>query len=304
MMQMMPSVVLAFVLGAILGKLLLPVLYKLKFGQNIYELAPEAHKKKQGTPIMGGLTFAGAAIVVSLLMNDYSVPLWQNMTLAVLLMALGNMCIGFADDMTKIRGGKNAGLTAKQKMIFQTGLAKMIGSKVMSLSGNSETRMFLLVILVTGAIGAFVSNTGTVALMLPIIVSMAAGAGKSPRRFLMPLAFASSMGGMMTLIGTPPNLIVSDTLANASMLYSESHPALAEFFKPLSFFSFLPVGLIILVVGTLYLLPATKMLSPKEKQVTKKKGKSFKELAPFSFRFRARTYPVRSGASVRQFRPP
>ena len=123
MMQMMASVVLAFALGAILGKLLLPVLYKLKFGQNIYELAPEAHKKKQGTPIMGGLTFAGAAIVVSLLMNDYAVPLTQNMTLAAILMALGNMCIGFADDMTKIRGGKNAGLTAKQKMVFQTGLA-------------------------------------------------------------------------------------------------------------------------------------------------------------------------------------
>ena len=149
--------------------------------------------------------------------------------------------------------------------IFQTGLAKMIGSKVMSLSGNSETRMFLLVMLVTGTIGAFVSNTGTVALMLPIIVSMAAGSGKSPRRFLMPLAFASSMGGMMTLIGTPPNLIVSDALAN-------------EGFQPLSFFSFLPVGLIILVAGTLYLLPATKLLAPKEKQAAKKEGKSFKEL--------------------------
>lgn len=122
-MQMMASVVLAFALGALLGKLLLPVLYKLKFGQNIYELAPEAHKKKQGTPIMGGLTFAGAAIVVSLLMNDYSVPLTQNMTLAAILMALGNMCIGFADDMTKIRGGKNAGLTPKQKMFFQALLA-------------------------------------------------------------------------------------------------------------------------------------------------------------------------------------
>ena len=149
--------------------------------------------------------------------------------------------------------------------IFQTGLAKMIGSKVMSLSGNSETRMFLLVMLVTGTIGAFVSNTGTVALMLPIIVSMAAGAGKSPRRFLMPLAFASSMGGMMTLIGTPPNLIVSDTLQ-------------ASGFDGLSFFSFLPVGLVVLVVGTLYLLPATKMLAPKEKQAAKKEGKSFKEL--------------------------
>ena len=123
MQRMMLSVVLAFAVGALLGKLLLPVLYKLKFGQNIYELAPEAHKKKQGTPIMGGLTFAGAAIVVGLLLNGYSVPLWQNMTLAVLLMALGNMCIGFAGDMTKIRGGKNAGLTPKQKMFFQTILA-------------------------------------------------------------------------------------------------------------------------------------------------------------------------------------
>ena len=123
MQRMMLSVVLAFLVGALLGKLLLPVLYKLKFGQNIYELAHEAHKKKQGTPIMGGLTFAGAAILVSLLLNDYSVPLSQNMTLAVILMALGNMCIGFADDMTKIRGGKNAGLTAKQKMFFQTILA-------------------------------------------------------------------------------------------------------------------------------------------------------------------------------------
>ena len=150
--------------------------------------------------------------------------------------------------------------------IFQTGLAKMIGSKVMSLAGNSEARMFLLVMLVTGTIGAFVSNTGTVALMLPIIVSMATGAGKSPRRFLMPLAFASSMGGMMTLIGTPPNLIVSDTLANAG-------------FEPLGFFSFLPVGLVVLGAGILFLLPMTKLLTPKEKQSNdKKEGKSFKEL--------------------------
>ena len=150
--------------------------------------------------------------------------------------------------------------------IFQTGLAKMIGSKVMTLAGNSELRLFLLVMIVTSAIGMFVSNTGTVALMLPIVVSMAAAAGSSPRRLLMPLAFASSMGGMMTLIGTPPNLIVSDTLQNAG-------------FESLGFFSFLPVGLVTLVVGILYLLPATRMLTPKEKQKDKKKsGKSLKEL--------------------------
>ncbi len=150
--------------------------------------------------------------------------------------------------------------------IFQTGLAKMIGSKVMTLAGNSELRLFLLVMIVTSAIGMFVSNTGTVALMLPIVVSMAAAAGTSSRRLLMPLAFASSMGGMMTLIGTPPNLIVSDTLESAG-------------FEPLGFFTFLPVGLVTLTVGILYLLPATRMLTAKEKVKDKKKGgKSLKEL--------------------------
>ena len=123
MQRMMITVILAYLLGVIIGKKLLPVLIKLKFGQNIYELAPEAHKKKQGTPTMGGLTFVAAGIIAALVMCDYSVPLTQNMTFAMILMALGNMGIGLADDMTKIRGGKNAGLTPKQKMFFQTILA-------------------------------------------------------------------------------------------------------------------------------------------------------------------------------------
>ena len=123
MQRMMMTLLLAFAVGCLLGKLLLPVLHKLKFGQNIYELAPEAHKKKQGTPTMGGLVIAGAAIVAALVANDYAQPFSQNMLLAMLLMAFGNLCIGFADDMTKIRRGKNGGLTAKQKMFFQTILA-------------------------------------------------------------------------------------------------------------------------------------------------------------------------------------
>lgn len=91
--------------------------------------------------------------------------------------------------------------------IFQTGLAKIISARLLKLAGNSELKLFLLVMGVTSAIGAFVSNTGTVALMLPIVVSLAASAGVGASRFLMPLAFASSMGGMMTLIGTPPTLL-------------------------------------------------------------------------------------------------
>ena len=94
--------------------------------------------------------------------------------------------------------------------IFNTGLAKMLGARLAHLGGGSPTRLFLVVVLATGLIGSFVSNTGTVALMLPIVVSMAAASGASPSRFLMPLAFASSMGGMLTLIGTPPNLVIAE----------------------------------------------------------------------------------------------
>ncbi len=102
--------------------------------------------------------------------------------------------------------------------IFQTGLAKMISSRILKLAGTSEIRRFFpLVMLVTSAIGAFVSNTGTVALMLPIVVSLAMSAGMNPSRLLMPLAFASSMGGMMTLIGTPPNLVIQNTLTSAGL---------------------------------------------------------------------------------------
>ncbi|MCL2650817.1 MAG: SLC13 family permease [Candidatus Azobacteroides sp.] len=154
--------------------------------------------------------------------------------------------------------------------VFQTGLAKMISSKIMSLAGNSQSRLFLLLMLATSGIGAFVSNTGTVALMLPIVVSLAMNSNTHPGRFLMPLAFASSMGGMMTLIGTPPNLVINDALINAG-------------YTGLSFFSFLPVGIICVVLGTLLLAPLSKLFLSKgdkdKESATKKGGKSLKELA-------------------------
>ena len=159
--------------------------------------------------------------------------------------------------------------------IFQTGLAKMIGGQVIRLAGTSETKLFLLVMLVTAFIGAFVSNTGTVALMLPIVVSMAAHAGTSSRRLLMPLAFASSMGGMMTLIGTPPNLIIQETLSTA-----KTNGLVGASVPDISFFTFLPVGLITLAVGVIFLMPLTKwVLTPKEKgKDAKSQGKSLKSL--------------------------
>ena len=124
-------------------------------------------------------------------------------------------------------------------------------------------------------IGAFVSNTGTVALMLPIVVSMAAYASVSSRRLLMPLAFASSMGGMMTLIGTPPNIIIQETLAAA-----KSNSLVPADVPDISFFTFLPVGIITLLVGIIVLMPMTKLFLASKSKVGRKKntGKSLTEL--------------------------
>ncbi len=136
--------------------------------------------------------------------------------------------------------------------ILQTGLAKAVSQKIMKLAAGSDTRMFLLVVIVTSAIGAFVSNTGTVALMMPIVVSMAVQSGTQPARLLMPLAFASSMGGMLTLIGTPPNLVIQDALTAAG-------------YEPLGFFSFFPVGVICIITGIVVMLPLSKKFLYKKK---------------------------------------
>lgn len=160
-----------------------------------------------------------------------------------------------------------AGLFVVSGAIFQTGLAKKVSGYILRVAGTSELRLFLLVMLVTAFIGSFVSNTGTVALMLPIVVSMAKTAKVSPARLLMPLAFASSMGGMTTLIGTAPNLIISDTLAHAG-------------FERLSFFSFTPVGLICVVTGTLLLIPLTRLFLPgqRSRKNENRSGKSLNQL--------------------------
>lgn len=150
--------------------------------------------------------------------------------------------------------------------IFSTGLAKRIGTGILGLAGTSETRLFILLMLTTAVVGAFVSNTGTVALMLPIVVSMARGAGLSPSRFLMPLAFAGSMGGMLTLIGTPPNLIVRDALVGAG-------------YEPLGFFSFTPIGIVCIVVGTVLLLSLSRrFLKGRIASASTRSGKSLQQL--------------------------
>ncbi len=152
--------------------------------------------------------------------------------------------------------------------IFQTGLAKTISTSLLKLAGDSQYKLFLFVMLVTIVMSSVVSNTGTVALLLPIVISMTIEAKFSARRLLIPMAFGSSMGGLMTLIGTPPNMIASDALANAGL--GELH-----------FFTFLPLGIVASVVGILVLWPLSRILEKKSgnKQNNKEITHSAEDLA-------------------------
>ena len=141
-----------------------------------------------------------------------------------------------------------AGLFIVGGAITQTGLARLISNKVLSLAGESELRLFYLVILVTIIVGLFVSNTGTVAILMPIVVTIASQSGVDARRLLMPMAFACSISGMMTLIGTPPTLIVHNSLIESGH-------------EGLHFFTTLPVGLVILLICGTLLRPLSKLLT-------------------------------------------
>ena len=134
-----------------------------------------------------------------------------------------------------------AGLFVVGEGLFRTGVAFAIGNWLMRAGGTSETRMMILLMLVVAGLSAFMSSTGAVAIFIPVSLNLAAKAGIQPSRLLMPIAFASLIGGMLTLIGTPPNLVVSTQLTREGL-------------EGFGFFEFTPIGLLVLITGIVYMV--------------------------------------------------
>jgi len=138
--------------------------------------------------------------------------------------------------------------------VMQTGLADLIGRRILSIAGGSEWRLIAVIMGAVALLSGFMSDTGTVAVLLPAIVSLAARAKVNPSRLLIPLSFGSLLGGATTLIGTPPNLIVSDLLREEGLSAFE-------------FFDYTPIGLILIVGGVLFMLSVGRSLLPDRKRV-------------------------------------
>ncbi|MDY0019113.1 MAG: SLC13 family permease [Anaerolineae bacterium] len=144
----------------------------------------------------------------------------------------GEALAGFSDPVVLM----SAGLFVVSDGLFQTGVAHAIGHVLGRATRQTEESLIFVAMVAGAFLSAFMSSSGTTAVLIPAIFNMASTAKISPSKVLMPLAFGSLIGGLLTLIGTPPNLVVSNELA-------------AHGLRAFGFFSFTPVGLLTLVVG-------------------------------------------------------
>ena len=143
-----------------------------------------------------------------------------------------------------------AGMFVVGAALFYTGLAQKIGETVVSHAGTSENGLMLAIMVVTATMSAFLSNTGTTAALLPVVVGICAVAKIPASRQLMPLAFAAGIGGIITMVGTPPNIIVSGTLTK----FGE---------QPFGFFEFAWIGIPLTIATIIFMMLIGKHLLPK-----------------------------------------
>ncbi|THF64504.1 SLC13 family permease [Pseudothauera nasutitermitis] len=144
--------------------------------------------------------------------------------------------------------------------LVRTGVAYRVGDWLIRTAGSSETRLLVLLMLAVAGLGSVMSSTGVVAIFIPVALSVANRIGASPGRLMMPLAFAALISGMLTLVGTPPNLVVSSELERNG-------------FEGFAFFDFTPAGLAVLAVGVAYMLVARRWLADKPDPKPERNGR-------------------------------
>jgi di/tricarboxylate transporter len=138
--------------------------------------------------------------------------------------------------------------------LVSTGIARQIGSTVLKLGRGDETRLVILLMVVIAVVGAFMSSTSAMAIFIPVALSVAQKAELNRKRLLMPLSIGALISGMMTLIATAPNLVVSEALQEKGL------PAL-------KFFSVTPFGIAALIIGTGFMVMIGRGLLDREKQI-------------------------------------
>ena len=199
-------------------------------------------------------------LMLAILVITIALFVWGKFTpdIVALLSMISLYLTGILDASETLSGFSNptvimiAALFIIGEGIAQTGWTAMAGKKFVEWAGKSVPKLLVIITLGAGVLSGFVSNTGTVATLMPLTISSAWSIGTLPSKFLIPIAFGSNTGGLLTLTGTPPNIIVSNALIESGM-------------EGFSFFEFALIGLPLLIITLIYFRYVGHKFLPKNK---------------------------------------
>ncbi|RMG87939.1 MAG: SLC13 family permease, partial [Chloroflexi bacterium] len=180
---------------------------------------------------------------------------WVRVDIVALGVVIALVITGILDAKTAFSGFSSTSVLAIAALfvvggaVLQTGLASAMANRILRIAGHDEPRLIVFVMIAVALMSGIMSDTGAVAVMLPAVVSLANSVNIPPSRLLIPLAFGSLFGGSSTLIGTPPNIIVSELLQKNG-------------YAPFQLFDFTPIGVLLMAVGALFLLTIGRRLLP------------------------------------------
>jgi len=171
---------------------------------------------------------------------------WLRVDITALVVLISLTVLGLIDFKQAFEGFSNPavitviGMFVLSAALVRTGVAAWLGQIILQLAGKSQVRLLITIMLAVGIMSAFMNNIAAVAILMPAVMGLAKRRGIAPTKLLIPLAFSSLLGGLTTLIGTPPNILVSMILIDNG-------------YQPFSMFSYLPTGLAALTVGVAFL---------------------------------------------------
>lgn len=178
------------------------------------------------------------------------------------LLVLGSLAVsGILTPIDALAGFSNpAVITVWAVLILsgglaRTGIASRLGKFVLQLARDSEAKLLLIIMLTSGLLSGFMNSIGVASLYLPVVLDIARRTNRPPSRLLMPLSFSCLLGGLTTLIGTPPNILISEALVEAGL-------------APFRMFDFTALGMSLLIVGAIYMVLVGRHILP-QKDITK-----------------------------------
>ena len=180
---------------------------------------------------------------------------WVRMDVVALLVLSGLAVSGLITRPEALSGFSNPAVVTVWAILIlsgglaRTGVAGLLGRRLKRLAGESHIRLLLIIMLTTGILSGFMNTIGVVSLFLPVVLDISRRTKQPPSKLLMPLAFAALLGGLNTMIGTPPNILITEALKDAGL-------------RPFQMFDFAPIGILILLAGTFYMLVIGRHLLP------------------------------------------